>query len=564
MLILCLQDVAIMTTKDSWTKRINILTLNRLEEQFNLLYKQSRYKEAEEVIEQAVLLAKDTYGPKHPYYSACLNNRALVRKKLDGNQLGCLNLTDSLSKRFDYLTKGWKGKLIVCLSIAIVAVSGAIFGTMNLQKGEASRGVAIVPLEGEQFPLYKVKASFNPDDRTIQGEEEIFFKTQGKGNELLLNLYFNRYNDKALCSSEMRQYAFAKGEDQGYIDILSVSHKGKPLKFMEEGEVLRVSLDETSSFSSDEGLKIDFKLKIPYIADRSGANDKGIWLGNWLPTLAVKKNLHKATEIGDDFVNLSSTYKLSFYVPQGYNLVLSNIQDVQPRGNGRIYNCNLERVRDLPVFINKGYKQQVVKAGQTEIHYYYLSDDARPLEVLEMASQALDYYNNYVGKYPWKQLNIVENDMYLSGMEYSTMILLSSKAIKNSMEETVFHEVGHQWFYNIIGSDQYSAPFIDEGLVEFFGYYVLKRQIPQTWQQTSGLNKDLSQFSTWKQYREVHYQNGRKMFENLFLVMGKTEFEKFIKEYYDKYKFSLVTYDEFKTFLTEKVGQQQATRLLNY
>jgi len=47
------------------------------------------------------------------------------------------------------------------------------------------------------------------------------------------------------------------------------------------------------------------------------------------------------------------------------------------------------------------------------------------------------------------------------------------------------------------------------------------------------------------------------------VILGKNEFEKFIKEYYDRYKFGFVSAHEFKMLLDARLTQSQLNRLLN-
>lgn len=577
-----------MTSKDSSNRRMNIMTLGKLEERFSALCKQGKYQEADEVLKKTIALAKATFGEKHAYVTACLNNRSILSKKLEAKKkleaagkpkrieklksAGTMEMAkktdvskaEEVSAVKELIDYGKVGKFAVSLVVmAVLFTTVFVYGAVNLKPGDFRQN-HIVSNQNTSYPLYKVNASYSPGDRTITGEEEIFFETEGSGQTLYLNLYFNRYKDKESNQSEMRTYAYKGGSDQGYIDILSVSYKNQPLSFKEEGEILKIVLSDGMTFTGQEGLKVAFKLKIPAIADRSGSNAKGVWVGNWLPTLTAQNQVHKFTEIGDAFVNISATYQVALYVPNGYQVVLNGLEEPTAQGIGTVYQGTIEHVRDLPLFIHKGYQKITVMEGPTEICYYYYTAEAHPVEVVTMVKSALEFYNSNVGQYPWKQLNLVENDMYLSGMEYSTMLLLSTKALQNSLEETVFHEVGHQWFYNIVGSDQYEAPFIDEGLVEFFGYNVLKREVPKNSQKIWGLNQDLGKFKTWKQYRDIHYRNGRKLFEDLYVILGKTEFEKFIKEYYDKYKYTLVTREMFKAFVAEKIGPQKASELLGY
>jgi len=570
-----------MASEKLWARQAKLLLLSRLDEKIEILFRQCRYEEAAANAEKALKLTRDIYGPNHIYTITCRNNLTELRNAcISGGSAAGRPGRGQSNYEFSgaganedrparsMLCAGKKKtalKLAVAVLIMLFVSAGYTGGFIGLTPEDSQPVYASAADDVmTSLPYYRVNARFSPGDRMVEGEEEVTFISPEPVKEVFFNLYLNRYRDEALNSSEIRKYALTKAQDQGYIDIQWVSRGEEMIPFSQEGELLRVSLNQELFSRGQHSLKIGFRIKIPYIADRVGGNDKGIWLGNWLPTLSVDGGGHSATEVGDPFVNLSSTYEVSFNIPAEYTLVLSNTHQLTEEDGSKTYFGVLDRVRDLPVFLHRGYKESVVLEGDTEIRYFYTSSGSKAEEVLQAARKAVAFFRKNVGEYPWKELNIVENDMYLNGMEYSTMLLISKKALNgNSLTETVFHEVGHQWFYNIIGSDQYNAPFIDEGLVEFLTSYGLKNYRPNYLKDLNGLNKGLEEFESWHDYRNVHYGNGRKLFENLYLILGKNEFENFIHEYYDRYKFGLVTADEFRILLEGKIGPRSARKLLD-
>ncbi len=549
---------------DTWNGRINKLLLSRLDERIDFLYRQGWYAEAVRAAEQALKVAGETFSPDHPQVVACQNNLALMNKMRENQAaLG----EDRWNCPEDYsgavksrLSK--PGAKFVGILLLVCLLSAGFVGGYTTLTADQFQPVYASPARSGSRPYYLVKASFDPRQRVITGREEVILENREPVPEIIFNLYFNRYKDKALDTSEIRRYALARGNDQGFIEILQVACQGKPVPFQQEGEILRISHPNGLFSPGEHVLQLDFKVKIPYLADRAGGNQRGIRLGNWLPTLSVDGRRYQSTEIGDPFLNFSATYEVVFTVPKEYTLVLSNLDRVREQGRTRIYHGVLERVRDLPVFLTSGYQKAETTAGKTRICYYYLDSDSRAGQVLAAARQAVAYFQNRIGEYPWEQLNIVETDMYLNGMEYSTLFLISPKALRENLAETVFHEAGHQWFYNIVGSDQYNAPFIDEGLVEYFTSCALRRNLPG-YAANLGLQRNLGRFESWPEYRDVHYRNGRRLFESLSVLLGKNEFEKFIKEYYDRYKFGFVSGDEFRLLLNEKIGERSAQELLN-
>jgi hypothetical protein len=553
-----------MALKDTWDARINKLFLDRLEERVALLYRLGRYQEAAKTAEKAVQTASNIYGLEHPCTVACLNNLDMMKKAYMSEiefEQGKYTGMESLSTAVQTGKKSYTRLAVVFTLVLLVSV-GIIGRYMFFEPEKAQTVYASTFLASSSSrPYYKVKASFFPIQNTIEGEEEVIFECREPVEEIKFNLYFNRYKDNGLNSSEMRSYALQHGYDQGYIEIQWVSYQGQTVPFQQKGQLLTVSLKDRFFSPGEHSLKMGFKVKIPLIADRSGGNAYGIWLGNWLPTINVDSGQVRPTEIGDPFVNLSATYELELAVPRTFTPVLNGLSYSEEKNGMKIYRGTLERVRDLPLFLNKSYAKARTTDGETEINYYYYDSGDHAREVLAAAQKAMFFFKQKVGEYPWKQLNIVENDMFLNGMEYSTLVLISSKAVQNSLEETIIHEVGHQWFYNIVGSDQYDAPYLDEGLVEFFVSNGINTRRPGFQPIGVKLNRNVTEFGTWQEYREVHYRKGRVFYENLYSLMGKNEFEKFIKEYYDRYKFGFVTPDEFRTLVDGKLDGQSARKL---
>ncbi|MEW5762352.1 MAG: M1 family aminopeptidase [Bacillota bacterium] len=532
--------------------------LRELEERVIALYRQGKYPEALAVARESLHMAGKVLGPGHVYVKTMRNNVAQLdrlRRRQEEAWQAPFHPAPARGGRNGFL------RAVPVLALTAVVASLLLFAPLFSHPGRAlSAGAPPSRPEGEFLPFYAVTARFDPWKRTVEGEQEVTFLCAEAVEELLFNLYFNRYSDPRLDTSEIRRYAFRKGKDRGYIDILRVSCNGVPLSFAEEGEVLRVFPAAGRFSRGKQTLKIAFRVRIPMIADRSGGNADGIWLGHWLPTLKVDPEGRAPTEIGDPFVNLSSTYEVRFTVPKPYTLVLSNIDDVRENADTRIYHARLAGVRDLPVFLNRGYEAAAVTEGGVEIRFYYTCSGSRREHVLSAARKAVAYLQSRVGEYPWRQLNIVENDMYLDGMEYATLILVSTAALRDNPVGTVFHEVAHQWFYNIIGNDQYGAPFLDEGMVEFLTSRALGGGVRGDGASAGDLDKDLSRFSSWQEYRRTHYEGGKAFFHNLCLALGEEKFDRLLREYYARYRFALVSPAEFRRFVAAQAGEDLACR----
>ena len=75
------------------------------------------------------------------------------------------------------------------------------------------------------------------------------------------------------------------------------------------------------------------------------------------------------------------------------------------------------------------------------------------------AKAALVAHAGRFGAYPYGEVDVVlDNNFWFGGMEYPGFVLdlVSSTALA--------HELGHQWFYGIVGDDEYTTPWLDEAL----------------------------------------------------------------------------------------------------
>src|SRR5262249_48179422 len=74
--------------------------------------------------------------------------------------------------------------------------------------------------------------------------------------------------------------------------------------------------------------------------------------------------------------------------------------------------------------------------------------------------------------YPYRQITVVDPAFRSAadGMEYPTLItagtswLISGTLTVSTPEEVSIHEAGHQWFYGIVGSNEFEDAWMDEGI----------------------------------------------------------------------------------------------------
>jgi len=75
------------------------------------------------------------------------------------------------------------------------------------------------------------------------------------------------------------------------------------------------------------------------------------------------------------------------------------------------------------------------------------------------------YYSLWNGDYPYNQVTAVDGTISAGGgMEYPNVTVIGNTSSDTELEIVIVHEVGHNWFYGILGSNERVHGWMDEGM----------------------------------------------------------------------------------------------------
>jgi aminopeptidase N len=86
---------------------------------------------------------------------------------------------------------------------------------------------------------------------------------------------------------------------------------------------------------------------------------------------------------------------------------------------------------------------------------------------------AIRYYSSWIGEYPYPVAQAVEGpkNVMSGGMEYPMITLITSPdAEEPELDGVIAHEVGHNWFYGILASNEREHAWMDEGMNTYFQF----------------------------------------------------------------------------------------------
>jgi aminopeptidase N len=198
---------------------------------------------------------------------------------------------------------------------------------------------------------------------------------------------------------------------------------------------------------------------------------------------------------------------------------------------------------------------------------------------------ALDFYAKNIFPYPYKKITLVDpplKGMMSGGMEYPTLVTLGHIGfLPDSLkfaEQITVHELSHQYWYGIVGSDECREAWLDEGVTTFFEMEILDEYFKDA---PSLLDSHLVEIDDWEfirlQYLSLlpvdkpgqyswDFLKGSQYANNVFAKsglllrslknhIGKNKIYDFFKFYAEKYKFKHPTTENFIETFNEFMGE---------
>ena len=433
---------------------------------------------------------------------------------------------------------------------------------------------------------------FDEDNMCLEGKETVGFVNDSDNilTNVYLHLYPNAFREGAkasVVSLANHQKAYPNGKDYGKIEIESVESGETYLNFDISGEDENILIVETGKdvYPNDcFEFEIGFKVNIANINHRLGYGNNTINLCNYYPILCVYENGEFVTDLynsnGDPFYSRVANYQVSITYNKNYTLASTGTQKNIIDGENKITTIKAENVRDFAMVLSSKFETITKEHDGIEINYYYYSDNTAK-STIKAITEVLDLNKKY-GKYPYQQISVVEANFVHGGMEYPNIVLISDDlADYETYINVVVHELCHQWWYGVVGNNQYSYGFLDEGLTDYctarfyeeYPEYGLSSQkifanalngyttFQKVYSDVKGDNfstsmiRKLNEFETENEYVYLTYVKGMLMFASLEDLLGTSKMDKCLKVYYNNNKFLEATPDDLVSAFVKTSGK---------
>ena len=417
--------------------------------------------------------------------------------------------------------------------------------------------------------IYQVKVKLADDYKSLSGSESIQYTNieSTNLNEIYLQLFPNAFGPYL----KIQRATINEVVLQPVLEFNNTAARfilDQPLK---PGETLLLQLDYTLEVPTD----FQFSYGLFVYADEI------LSLYQFIPLVPVYNEqgwqVSESITMGDLTFNDPSFFEVRVDAPEALVIAASGIRGSQNIKNGRrVENYLAGPVRDFYLAASPNFKVSTLKWQDVIINSYTFQENQISSDlVLAAARHALEIYSNEFGPYPFTELDLVSAPMHNAlGMEYSGIMALSMDlydplvfAEKRSiLEATTAHEIAHQWFFNIIGSDQVDEPWLDEGLAQFATGLYFQDQYGNTtgeqyrlswqqrWQRIQSqpipIGRPVSAYSE-EQYSPIIYGRAPLFIQSLQETLGNEKFSNFLHNYYQKYQWGIVTTKAFQQTMEE-------------
>ncbi len=464
-----------------------------------------------------------------------------------------------------------------------------------------------IPPGWQQEVRYTIEVSLDTKNHTLVGNEFIAYRNHSPDslNVIWLHLYPNAYRERntvfGLESERMQSYgfSFASKKERGYIEIKDLKVAGRAVHYEIQETEMKIPLPAPLVPGDSIELEIRFLLKIPAFFSRLGHSGKHYELVQWYPKIVVYDHRGWHPDgyhaIGE-FYGEYGTFDVAITVPANMMVGATGIL-VKPRSE-------LDWMRK-PIQERKKLKADSLKtlsfhaenvhdfAWVADPDYVLLADSLNGVainvlarrksekdwrKVTGYAKDALNYYRQWYGPYPYASLTVAQGSSTGGGMEYPNLVIISSSSPSwiRGLETVVIHEIGHQWFYGILGSNELAEAWLDEGITTFsemryleakygkdnyFNWPRYLQYLPNIGDRyyqklvyfiaaTNALEKPIltpaHEFNDNPiAYASVEYSKAGFVIDMLRAQVGESIFGQIMQRYYQEYQFRHPTTDDF-------------------
>ncbi len=355
---------------------------------------------------------------------------------------------------------------------------------------------------------YRIQVTLNTTTKRLTGTETLTWRNTSNDviRELQFHLYLNAFKDRK--STFMREsggqlrgdYIDADDKDAwGWTNLKSMKVRGGETlawQFIQPDDlnqddrtVIRVPLSKPLGPGQSITLDMAFDAKLPKIFARTGFSRDFFLVGQWFPKIGVYEpagtryarqgqwnchQFHAHSEFYADY----GVYDIDITTPKEYWVEATGLMqgEIMHKNGTKTLRYHAEDVVDFAWTASPHFQEATSQWKHVKITVLLQPEHTDQAQRhIDAAKAALAYFDKHLGKYPFPNLTVVDppyHAMGAAGMEYPTFITAGTvwqipKGIR-APEMVTVHEFGHQYFMQLLASNEFEEAWLDEGFNQYY------------------------------------------------------------------------------------------------
>lgn len=476
--------------------------------------------------------------------------------------------------------------------------------------------VPVTEALSQRVAEYHIDVQLVPDTETLKASETVTWTHPGV--KPVSDLYFHLYPN-AFASTDTTFMKESGGElrgdtmpDNGFGSITLTDLRTtegvsllQRVQYVQPDDgnindktLVKVHLPQPVNGGESVTLKLQFEVQLPKIFARMGTSGNFVMAGQWFPKLSVYEpagtrgvaeegwNLHQyhgTSEFYSDF----GIYNVTISVPSNYTVAATGfpVKNAKLKQEQKIYQFYADDVHDFAwaaspdfVYAEEALSTPEVPGVRIKLYLDPLHQDLKE-RYFQAAKAALTAFSKWYGPYPYSTLSIVvppKGGNGAGGMEYPTLITAFGAAETSpntSLERTLIHEIGHQYFYGMVASNEFEEAWLDESFTSYAEDKLMEQEygimanLPlQSSLVTTSQPLDLE---TWKyggadSYTRNVYIRGKLVLKDIERLTSAKVMDAIMSSYAHKYRFRHPSTTDFQKIVEKVTGKSWQTYFDQY
>ncbi len=488
---------------------------------------------------------------------------------------------------------------------------------------------------------YQINVKLDDEKHFLHGNIRIDYHNNSDKplTEVWMHVFPNAFktNKSAFAIQKLEdkntKFEFSKEEDRGYMDSLNFLVNGMKVVVITDEkypDILKLILPTTLAPGEKILISTPFRVKIPLTFSRLGHVQQSYQISQWYPKPAVfdRKGWHPIPYLdqGEFYADYGS-FDVKITLPSNYvvgatgelqtaseNIFLDSLskatslikeyskEDTFPPSSKttKTLHYTQNNIHDFAWFADKRFhvlaSEVELPQSKRKVKTYVMFTNKYSKywkDASTYINNAIYFYSLWNGEYPYNFCTAVDGALSAGGgMEYPMITVIGEVETGKSLDLVIAHEVGHNWFYGILGSNEREHPWMDEGinsyyenrymryryveesmfpkatknsLTHFFGLNYFPRQYesyllyqyPASCGKAQPINLNAEQYEPLN-YAAVVYTKTALVFRYLEQYLGVEKFDSVMHVYFETWKFRHPYPEDMKAVFEKETGENMS------